>query len=150
MTENKKTFIKDDLLNAFSEGVQIGADHGEDGEKSVYTDFNKWFNDYDTILKCNHIRYSLKSAGCSDPEKLDIAVKEILQLFNIIPDKKYSVCLLLWPNADYVSRYDTDDFDEAVEKMNYLKQIHLSQSDTFFHIIVNENGRIFSNDRWYI
>lgn len=149
MTENKQTFIKDDLLKAFSEGIEIGAEYGKNGENGVYKDFKKWFNDYDTILKCNHIRYSLKSAGCTDTEKLDIAVKEILQLFNIIPDKKYSVCLMLWPNADYVSRYETDDFDEAVEKMNYLKQMHLSQDDTFFEIIVNENGRIFSNDNWY-
>ena len=38
------SFTKIDLQRAFSAGVQIGADYGEDGENSVYEDFNKWFD----------------------------------------------------------------------------------------------------------
>jgi hypothetical protein len=37
------SFTKEDLQCAFSAGVQIGVDYGEDGENSVQDDFNKWF-----------------------------------------------------------------------------------------------------------
>jgi hypothetical protein len=44
ISDVSSSFTKDDLQRAFSAGVQLGADYGEDGENSVYEDFNKWFD----------------------------------------------------------------------------------------------------------
>jgi len=42
----ERMYSEEDLRRAFSVGVQIGADYGEDGENSIYDDFNKWFEQF--------------------------------------------------------------------------------------------------------
>lgn len=43
-TKQQNLFTYQDLLNAFTEGVSIGSEHGEDGKNGVSDDFNEWFD----------------------------------------------------------------------------------------------------------
>ena len=117
----------------------------------------------------SEIRRILKGTfKCSDSDKLDGVVKEIMNCFMPIPDYdaiqrieitkfvgyepifKYSVvsyCPLDSKRYDF--EYNTNDKEEALREYLVYKEKYMTTDDMSIKIIDNETGREYNDGIWY-
>ena len=100
-------------------------------------------------MKSYKIRRILKDAGCSDRNLLDIAVSEILFLFSIIHTKKYAVVNVISNEDDYEVIYETNDLNDALDRLNNTIKINIAVDGLCFGIVINDTGREYFSGSWY-
>ena len=100
-------------------------------------------------MKSEEIRRIIKNTGCFETEKLDNAVKEILLLFDVTHNKKFSVLSIDVLGGESEIIYDTDNIDDAMKYLKEKEEQMFCVDDANFGVINNETGQEYQNGLWY-